>query len=170
MTKLAVRLCILTCMLCPDREIVRLYIPKAKRAFEEVEGVVFSEKDISSVNGVIGINYDAYKDAANTPKCKQQYKSLVDYVDKHYHNLQIGKRYTWEEICRECPYRMVFLSSGTRDHGRVIDGIFEGASKLEEQAPVLNAALARGVRINVWKWTCGDENKGVYIYAFGIGC
>ena len=166
MTKLSERLCILTCMLCPDRRIVHLYTPKAKNAMEAVEGVVLTSSDIEMADKAIDTNYDSYKGTADTLKDDKQYKTLVTYVDEHYHNLQIGKRYTWEEICRECPYRMVFLSSGTIDHGRVIDGIFEGASKLEEQAPVLNAALARGVRIDVWKWTCGGENKGVYIYAF----
>lgn len=167
MTKLAVRLCILTCMLCPDREIVRLYIPKAKRALEEVEGVVFSEKDIRSVNGVIDINYDSYKDAAETPKCKQQYKSLVDYVNEHYHTLKVGTRYTWEEICRECPYRYVFLSeSSMNEYDEVVDGIFQGCATIEKEVDVMKDAKSRGVQLDIWQWTCGKIDEGVYVYVF----
>lgn len=160
------RMSILTCMLCPDPDIFKLYIPKAKNALENVEGATIAAEDAKDVERVLSVNYNLFKMDADRLANNRDYQKLVTYVDEHYHNLQIGKRYAWEEICSACPYRMVFLSSGTIDHGRVIDGIFEGASKLEEQAPVFNAALARGARIDVWKRTCGDENKGVYVYVF----
>lgn len=164
MTKLAVRLCILTCMLCPDREIVRLYIPKAKRALEEVEGVVFSEKDIRSVNGVIDINYDSYKDAADTPKCKQQYKSLVDYVNEHYHTLKVGTRYAWEEICRECPYRYAFLSDITyRGQSAICDGIFNAISTFEDIGSTYERLTNEGILVAEYRWTCGNiDGSGFY--------
>lgn len=151
--------------LCPEPSIVNLYVSKAQRALYECYGIQCTEEDIQS----------AYKLVQNSiggqdVNSAYSFDVLKQYIDRNYTTLEIGKRYTWEEICNECPYRYVFLSESVKtEDGKVIDGVFQGCATFETESSVAETAIKRCGKVDTWRWTCGDIDKEGFCFALYLG-
>lgn len=151
--------------LCPEPSIVNLYVSKAQRALYACYGVQCTEEDIQSAYKLVQ-NSTVEQDIDNA----YSFDLLKQYIDKNYTTLEIGKRYTWEEICNECPYRYVFLSESIKtEDGKVIDGVFQGCATFETESAVAEAAIKRCGKVDTWRWTCGDIDKEGFCFALYFG-
>lgn len=147
--------------LCPEPSIINLYVPKARRALLACYGVECTDNEVKAAYGLL---------KEKLPDCPYDLNVLKKYIDDNYTTLTIGKRYTWEEICNECPYRYVFLSESIKtEDGKVIDGVFQGCATFETESAVAEAAIKRCGKVDTWRWTCGDIDKEGFCFALYFG-
>lgn len=144
--------------LCPEPSIVNLYVPKAARALFACYGVECIDNDIEIAQNYLKEGLQPQD--TEVVDCYYNLDTLKKYIDDNYTTLEIGKRYTWEEICNECPYRYVFLSESIKtEDGKVINGVFQGCATFETESAVAEAAVKRCGKVDTWRWTCGDIDK-----------
>lgn len=141
--------------LCPEPSIINLYVPKARRALLACYGVECTDDDIKAAYGLL---------KEKLPDCPYDLNVLKKYIDDNYTTLTIGKRYTWEEICNECPYRYVFLSDVTyRGQANICNGIFHAVSMFEDIGGTYERLTEEGILVEEFRWTCGNiDGSGVY--------
>lgn len=151
-------------LICPDPQMVNLYIPKAARAIEAVNNTTVTLKDQGEVEFYAEklwgtVRKDAYK-VANDP----MYQTLVEYVNEHFYTLEPGKRYTWEEICNDCPCRLVFLSDVEYiDQVKIRSAVFLDACTSADKCETMYKLLIFGNAESTMRWTRGPHDTGVLI-------
>lgn len=151
-------------LICPGSQMIKLYIPKAVRAIEAVNTTTVTLKDQGEVEFYAEKLWDIVHKDANKVANDPMYQKLVAYVNEHFYTLEPGKRYTWEEICDDCPCRLVFLSDVDYiDQVNIRSAVFLDACTSANKCETTDKLLLRGNTQFTMRWTQGPHDTGVLI-------